>query len=153
MFRSTSTITFAMVLSATFCFNFRTLRMIHWPMDEWEFGDRNKRLIPQGATSELSLRLKAQKWYEGVYLDLMIARCIGHYARKPNWWSEHQRCLATNCSSPFRQAPTSLYLWMTTPVRIVQGKWPPTFKGKPWIIFHGKSWSRIWIRWSMCLTL
>jgi hypothetical protein len=32
---------------------------------------------------------------------------FSHNTRQPNWWSVHQRRLATNCCIPFRQPPTS----------------------------------------------
>ena len=32
---------------------------------------------------------------------------FSHHTRQPNWWSVHQRCLATSCCPPFRQQPTN----------------------------------------------
>ena len=42
----------------------------------------------------------------GVYLSWLEAG-FSHHTRQPNWWSVHQRCLATSCCPPFRQPPTS----------------------------------------------
>jgi transposase len=42
----------------------------------------------------------------GVYLSWLQAR-FSHHTRQPNWWSVHQRHLATSCCPPFRQPPTS----------------------------------------------
>ena len=42
----------------------------------------------------------------GVYLSWLQAG-FSHHARQPNWWSVHQRRLATSCFPPFRQPPTS----------------------------------------------
>jgi hypothetical protein len=41
-----------------------------------------------------------------VYFSWLQAGFI-HHTRKPNWWSVHQRHLATSCCPPFRQPPTS----------------------------------------------
>jgi hypothetical protein len=49
-----------------------------------------------------------------VYL-LWLQAGISHHTRQPNWWSVHQRRLATSCCPPFRQPPTSykacVYRW------------------------------------------
>jgi hypothetical protein len=37
----------------------------------------------------------------------MTAIRFSHHTRQPNWWSVHQRRLATSCCPPFRQPPTS----------------------------------------------
>jgi hypothetical protein len=42
----------------------------------------------------------------GVYLSWLQA-AFSHHTRQLNWWSVHQRCLATSCWPPFRQPPTS----------------------------------------------
>jgi hypothetical protein len=42
----------------------------------------------------------------GVYLSWLQAR-FSHHTKRPNWWSVHQRRLATSCCPPFRQPPTS----------------------------------------------
>jgi hypothetical protein len=42
----------------------------------------------------------------GVYLSWLQAG-FSHHTRQPNWWSVHQRCLASSCCPPFRQPPTS----------------------------------------------
>jgi hypothetical protein len=42
----------------------------------------------------------------GVYLSWLQAG-FSHHIRQPNWWSVHQRRLATSCCPPFRQPPTS----------------------------------------------
>ena len=42
----------------------------------------------------------------GVYLSWLQAG-FSHHTRQPNWWSVHQRRLATICCPPFRQPPTS----------------------------------------------
>jgi hypothetical protein len=42
----------------------------------------------------------------GVYLSWLQAG-FSHHTRQPNWWSVHQRRLATSCCPPFRQPPTS----------------------------------------------
>jgi hypothetical protein len=42
----------------------------------------------------------------GVYLSWLQAG-FSHHARQPNWWSVHQRRLATSCCPPFRQPLTS----------------------------------------------
>jgi hypothetical protein len=46
--------------------------------------------------------------------SVMVWGCISwlqagfsHHTRQPNWWSVHQRFLATSCYPPFRQPPTS----------------------------------------------
>jgi hypothetical protein len=41
-----------------------------------------------------------------VYLSWQEAG-FSHHTRQPNWWSVHQRRLATSCFPPFRQPPTS----------------------------------------------
>jgi hypothetical protein len=41
----------------------------------------------------------------GVYLSWLQAG-FSHHTRQPNWWSVHQRRLATSCCPPFRQPPT-----------------------------------------------
>ena len=48
--------------------------------------------------------VEAQKYF-GVYLSWLHAG-FSHHTRQPNWWSVHQRRLATSCP-PFRQPPTS----------------------------------------------
>ena len=53
--------------------------------------------IPQQTSSQLSLT---------VYLSWLQAG-FSHHTRQPNWWSVHQRRLATSCCPPFRQPPTS----------------------------------------------
>ena len=42
----------------------------------------------------------------GVYLSWLQAE-FSHHTRQPNWWSVHQRRLATSCCPPFRQPATS----------------------------------------------
>jgi hypothetical protein len=42
----------------------------------------------------------------GVYLSWLQAE-FSHHTRQPNWWSVHQRRLATRCCTPFRKPPTS----------------------------------------------
>jgi hypothetical protein len=42
----------------------------------------------------------------GVYLSWLQAG-FSHHTMQPNWWSVHQRRLATSCCHPFRQPPTS----------------------------------------------
>jgi hypothetical protein len=42
----------------------------------------------------------------GVYLSWLQAG-FSHHTRQPNWWSVHQRRLATSCCPPFWQPPTS----------------------------------------------
>jgi hypothetical protein len=42
----------------------------------------------------------------GVYLAWLQAG-FSHPTRQTNWWSVHQRRLATSCCPPFRQPPTS----------------------------------------------
>ena len=42
----------------------------------------------------------------GVYLSWLEAG-FSHHTRQPNWWSVHQRRLATSCYPPFRHPPTS----------------------------------------------
>jgi hypothetical protein len=50
----------------------------------------------------------------GVYLSWLQAG-FSHHTRQPNWWSVHQRRLATSCCPPFWQPPTCyktcLYGW------------------------------------------
>jgi hypothetical protein len=41
-----------------------------------------------------------------VYLSWLQAG-FSHHTRQSNWWSVHQRRLATSCCPPFRQPPTS----------------------------------------------
>jgi hypothetical protein len=41
----------------------------------------------------------------GVYLSWLQAG-FSHHTRQPNWWSVHQRRLATSCCPPFWQPPT-----------------------------------------------
>jgi hypothetical protein len=42
----------------------------------------------------------------GLYLSWLQAG-FSHHTRQPNWWSVHQRRLATSCCPPFQQPPTS----------------------------------------------
>jgi hypothetical protein len=42
----------------------------------------------------------------GVYLSWLQAG-FSHHTRQSNWWSVHQRLLATSCCPPFRQPLTS----------------------------------------------
>jgi hypothetical protein len=50
----------------------------------------------------------------GVYLSWLQAG-FSHHTRQPNWWSVHQRRLATSCCPPFLQPPisdkTCVYGW------------------------------------------
>jgi hypothetical protein len=41
------------------------------------------------------------------YFQLRMFCTGGSHTRQPNWWSVHQRRLATSCCPPFRQPPTS----------------------------------------------
>ena len=41
-----------------------------------------------------------------MYLSWLQAG-FSHHTRQPNWWSVHQRRLASSCCPPFRQPPTS----------------------------------------------
>jgi hypothetical protein len=52
--------------------------------------------VPYGGGSEML-------W---VYLSWLHAG-FSHHTRQYNWWSVHQRRLATSCCPPFRQLPTS----------------------------------------------
>ena len=74
-----------------------------WPDEDLE--TLKYSLYPKEHPSNCSLRWRLSNGL-GVYLSWLQAG-FSHHTRQPNWWSVHQRRLATSCCLPFRQPPTS----------------------------------------------
>ena len=103
--------------------NLRTWHKMHWSNESrclihvsdggWGFGDTKYSLCPKKHPANSPLRWRLSNGL-GVYLSWLQAGFRNH-TRQPNWWSVHQRRLATSCCSPFRQLPTSykasIYGW------------------------------------------
>jgi hypothetical protein len=73
-----------------------------------------------------------------LYLSWLQAG-FSHHTRQPNWWSVHQRRLASSCCPPFWQPPTSykacVYGWHTMP-NVFVDVGLPTFNDSPWLKFR-----------------
>ena len=96
--------------------NLRTWHKIHWSdesrfllhvtdgrMRVWRY-EKNS-LYPKEHPANCPLRWMFSNGL-AVYLS-WLQTGFSHHTRQPNWWSVHQRRLATSCCPPFRHPPTS----------------------------------------------
>ena len=71
----------------------------------WGFGDTKYIIYPKEHPANCPLRRKLSNGL-GVYLSWLQA-WFSYHTKQHNWWSVHQRRLATSCCLPFRQPPIS----------------------------------------------
>jgi hypothetical protein len=96
-----------------------------WPDEGLETQKYSLYLMEHQANCLLQWRLSNGL---GVYLSWLQAE-FSHHTRQPNWWSVHQRRLATSCCPPFRQPPTSykacVYGWQRQASSFKSSNRPP----------------------------
>ena len=76
----------------------------NWRLDEG-LETQNYSLYPKEHPANCPLGWRLSNGL-GVHLSWLQAG-FSHHIRQPNWWSVHQRRLATSCCPPFRKPPTS----------------------------------------------